>query len=88
MADPVQALTGYKGGADASGKGGRTREATNMARVDAMAGGNSSDHPAASNPTYPTVTKPAPSSYAPSDDGGPKVYGQAPVSTPILSGGK
>jgi hypothetical protein len=88
MADPVQALTGYKGGADASGKGGRTREATNMARVDAMAGGNSSDHPAASNPTYPTQTKPAPSSYAPSDDGGPRVYGQAPVSTPILRGGK
>lgn len=67
---------------------GKSRTAQNMATVDALAGGNSSAHPAASNPTYPTVTKPAPSSYAPSDDGGPKVYGQAPVSTPILSGGK
>lgn len=67
---------------------GKSRTAQNLQTADDMSGGGGgTSHPAAT-PTYPTVTKPQPSSYAPSDDGGPKVYGQAPVSTPILSGGK
>jgi hypothetical protein len=67
---------------------GKARTEQNMATVDALAGGNNSDHPAAASPTYPTQMKPKPSSYAPSEDTGPRVYGQAPVSAPILSGGK
>jgi hypothetical protein len=66
---------------------GKTRTAQNLDTVDHIEDTGAKSHPAAT-PTYPTQTKPQPSSYAPSDDGGPKVYGQAPVSTPILSGGK
>ena len=66
---------------------GKARTAQNMQTVDDMAGGGGTPHPAAT-PSYPAQTKPQPSSYAPSSDTGPRVYGQAPVSTPILSGGK
>jgi hypothetical protein len=78
MPDPaVTALTGYKGGDDSSGKGGRTREATVMNAVDdAVTGGPA--HPAAT-PSNPVNTRPpaTPSSYAPSDSPtpGPRVYG-------------
>jgi hypothetical protein len=68
---------------------GKARTAQNLQTADDISGPGEADksHPAAT-PTYPQVTKPSPSSYAPSGDSGPRVYGTAPVSTPILSGGK
>lgn len=69
MSDPVEALTGYKGGADASGKGGRVRSAKMMQQVDDIAGPGGPAHPAAT-PSSPVNTRPPakPSSFAPSDD--------------------
>jgi hypothetical protein len=66
---------------------GKTRTAQNLDTVDHIDDAVDKSHPAAT-PTYPAKMKPQPSSYAPSSDTGPRVYGQAPVSTPILSGGK
>ena len=61
-----------------------------MGNVDKMAGGGGPAHPAAT-PATPANTRPAPAptnSFAPAaPTPGPKVYG-APISTPILSGGK
>lgn len=78
MSDPVQDLTGYKGGDDSSGKGGRVREAKTMRAVDDAAGPGGPPHPAttASNPTN-TRPPARPSSFAPSEDDTPraKVYG-------------
>lgn len=76
MPDPaVTALTGYKGGEDSSGKGGRTREASVMNAVDdAVTGGPA--HPAATPSTPTNMRMPAkPSSFAPSGTPGPKVFG-------------
>ena len=55
---------------------GRGRTAQNMQTVDDMSGPGGPAHPAAT-PTTPTNMKPppTPSSYAPSGDTGPRVYG-------------
>lgn len=79
MPDPaVTALTGFRGGDDSSGKGGRMREAKTMQTVDDMAGNGGPAHPAAT-PSTPVNTRPPakPSSFAPSDNPtpGPRVYG-------------
>ncbi len=70
-------LTGYDpDSGNASGIGGRTREATIDKAVDAAAGPGGKSHPAAT-PQNPTNTRPPakPSSFAPSGDTGPRVYG-------------
>jgi hypothetical protein len=57
------------------GAGGKAREKNIMSQVDDAVGGPK--HPAAT-PTNPTTTRRAPapaSSFAPSDDKGPRVYG-------------
>jgi hypothetical protein len=66
---------------------GTKRTAQNLDTVDHIEDTDEKSHPAAT-PKYPTQMKPSPSSYAPSGDSGPRVYGNAPVSDPILSGGK
>lgn len=76
MPDPVEALTGYRGGEDSSGKGGRVRSAKMMQQVDDISGPGGPAHPAAT-PSNPVNTRPPtkPSSFAPSGDKGPRVYG-------------
>jgi len=75
-------LTGYNPKNPSSGVGGRVREATNMARVDKMAGSGTPAAPI--HPAAQTAAKaaPKPSSYAPSAVAGNSVQSNLPVATP------
>ena len=76
-------VTGYQGGSDASGKGGRARERTIMGAVDNAAGGGSQS----SNAAPPAPTKQHPAAYKPTPtERASRNYG-APIDTPILGSG-
>lgn len=78
----VNDLTGYQGGSDASGKGGRARERKIMGAVDAAQTGGPS-----SNAAPPAPTKEHPAAYRPTpQERASRNYG-APIDTPILGGG-